>query len=177
MRFVYFDALCRPAGYLLHLPPAKLLRGSYCIKMVFEQVPTCFRQLLEAQAWIFSMGRLEGGKLVAWGVGGRSPALPSPGKYPSGMLLPKASKKHHHHFFPDKFFLWYLPLTGPLGVQQQQKRVLPRTATARGTLRSYENIPTHTVTGSWKQNLSLVQNQAPPASHRALPGHAAPSAM
>lgn len=130
--------------------------------MVFEQVPTCLRQLLGVQAWIFSMGHLEGEKLVAWGVGGRSPALPSPGKYPSGMLLPRAGKKHHHHFFPDKFFLWYLPLTGPLGVQQQQSRLLPGTAPARGTLRSYENIPpTHAVTGSWEQSLSLVQNQAP----------------
>lgn len=78
-------------------PRQRLLGGSYSIKIVFGQVPTCFRQLLEVQAWIFPMGHLEGEELVAWW-GGREVFCP----YPA--CLPGAGKKHHHHFFPDKFF-------------------------------------------------------------------------
>lgn len=69
--------------------------------MVFEQVPVCFRQFLEVQAWIFPV---EGKELVAQrGWEGDLLPLLSPGKHPSGMLLSGAGKKHHHYTFQDKF--------------------------------------------------------------------------
>lgn len=75
-----------------------------------------FRQVLEMQAWIFPMGHLEGKELMAGG-GRRMVSCPYPAQTntPQGSSCLEQARNTVTNSF-TQVFLWYLPLTGALGV-------------------------------------------------------------
>lgn len=125
-------------------PRQRLLGDSYGIKMVFEQV-RMFQAAFGGASMDFCCETL--GRRGAGGVGmveERSPALSQPRQTPF-----RRRRETPSPLLSRQVFLWYLPLTGPLGVwqRQQQRLMCPGAVPACGTLHSRDNIPT-TVTGS-----------------------------
>lgn len=133
------DALDRPAAFSLR----QRLGGSYSIKMVeCPQVSGSF--------WRCKHGfsQWDTWKERSWwlgGVGGRSPALTQPRQTSLRDATAWSRQETPSLLLSRQVFLWYLPLTRPLGVwqRQQQTRVPPGTSASPRDPRQPRKHPHH----------------------------------